>query len=839
MGWLRGRRVAAVAGCLSVVAGAGLGGSLVAASASPVVSAAAGQQVLSAAEMTAAAQAASSGKPVSVPDLTTEYSEVEARPDGTFGLTTHRSPVRVKRASGWVPIDTQLSVGADGLLRPKAALDEVAFSGGGSSPLVTISRGATSLALTWPTALPEPTITGNKATYANVLPDVDLQVIALADTYSEVLVVKNRVAAANPALAQLRLGVQSVGLRLSQRADGSSEAVDDNGSSVFHAPAPTMWDSTTDAHAGAVPSASESGPSPQRIPSTLSPSASAAAGRGATRKSELALTPPVSALTGPEVTYPLYLDPAYGGGRVNFVVVRSTNQNYYGGSDVLRVGYCAWSGCNPYSVARSFFDLDTSTIRPRATTARIFSAAVYVNEIWNASGCTAQPVNLHASTGPIDAGTSWGGPAGGALQTVYSNSGGSGACPANNVTFDNGNVVNYVQQAANNGWPTLTFGLLAPDEGNAYQWKKFDNNPSMYVTYSFPPPRPPASRSATRSTAAAPSSPATPNPPSMPAPSTTTPAPSHPTCTSRSTARPATWPAVRYGLPPARQVHGRSPSHSQTAPTGTASKSTTTPANRTTPGPATGSLPTSKSTLQRLPRQRVSSFDYPQGDATGANYGAPAGMSSPGVPVNGPSMGSITLTGDSSRVAGFAYSWNSSTVPALVGSSCAATATYNNPDGTASGGLIVASNGVATLPVPPNLLAGPHTLYVRAYDNTHNLSAVTTGYSLRVAPWSSTATPSATRLEAEDINPVTDVLHLSRGALAWPRSKDNQRHFTATGSGQSFVMPFMWHRMATTTSSCRSRSASHYGIMQFEIDGSPLYDANTGAPFQIDGFSAV
>ena len=58
------------------------------------------------------------------------------------------------------------------------------------------------------------------------------------------------------------------------------------------------------------------------------------------------------------------------------------------------------------------------------------------------------------------------------------------------MIFNNGNVVDYVQSAANNDTKALYFNLSAPDESNAYQWKKFDSSqvdshaPYVTVTYS-------------------------------------------------------------------------------------------------------------------------------------------------------------------------------------------------------------------------------------------------------------------------------------------------------------------------------------------------------------------
>ncbi|MFD0479756.1 hypothetical protein ACFQ0B_75140 [Nonomuraea thailandensis] len=50
--------------------------------------------------------------------------------------------------------------------------------------------------LGWTGALPKPTLSGDTATYPEVMPGVDLQVTADVDGFSHLLVVKSRAAAA-------------------------------------------------------------------------------------------------------------------------------------------------------------------------------------------------------------------------------------------------------------------------------------------------------------------------------------------------------------------------------------------------------------------------------------------------------------------------------------------------------------------------------------------------------------------------------------------------------------------------------------------------------------------
>jgi len=164
-------------------------------------------------ERTAMAQAKATGKPVDVTADTTDTTDVVANPNGTFTLHSSVLPVRTRRADTWVPLDQTLHANPDGTISPAASADGVTFSGGGTGPMVTLTHGTASLSLTWPGALPRPTVQGATATYASVLPGVDLQLAATAADYREVLVVHDATAAANPALAAIKLTATAHGLR--------------------------------------------------------------------------------------------------------------------------------------------------------------------------------------------------------------------------------------------------------------------------------------------------------------------------------------------------------------------------------------------------------------------------------------------------------------------------------------------------------------------------------------------------------------------------------------------------------------------------------------------------
>ena len=114
-------------------------------------------------------------RPVEILDERTESAETFALPDGTLRTRQHASPIRVRRGTGWAAVNTEL-IASNGVVAPRATTLDVRFSAGGAAPLVTVVRGGKSLALSWPSALPVPTLLGDTAKYAEVLPGVDLLV---------------------------------------------------------------------------------------------------------------------------------------------------------------------------------------------------------------------------------------------------------------------------------------------------------------------------------------------------------------------------------------------------------------------------------------------------------------------------------------------------------------------------------------------------------------------------------------------------------------------------------------------------------------------------------------
>ena len=92
-------------------------------------------------EAKALSAAASCGQAVVIDASRTPYTQVVAQPDGHLQFESAVVPQRTRRADGaWADVDLALQQGEDGLLRPTASVADVAFSGGGDAPMVTLTR---------------------------------------------------------------------------------------------------------------------------------------------------------------------------------------------------------------------------------------------------------------------------------------------------------------------------------------------------------------------------------------------------------------------------------------------------------------------------------------------------------------------------------------------------------------------------------------------------------------------------------------------------------------------------------------------------------------------------
>jgi hypothetical protein len=144
------------------------------------------------------------GRPVEVLGERTEFGSVFVLPDGTMATAQGSGPVWVRQggdgtaAEDWAPVDLSLSVGEDGLVRPAAHTGDLTFAGAttvdGTVDLVLATDPQTGVTtrVGWDGALPEPTIEGRRAVYADVRPGVDLVLEATATGFEQFIVLDER-----------------------------------------------------------------------------------------------------------------------------------------------------------------------------------------------------------------------------------------------------------------------------------------------------------------------------------------------------------------------------------------------------------------------------------------------------------------------------------------------------------------------------------------------------------------------------------------------------------------------------------------------------------------------
>ncbi|XVV15303.1 LamG-like jellyroll fold domain-containing protein [Actinoplanes sp. CA-131856] len=447
------------------------------------------------------AEARKSGRTTPIPALTDEYTTTGAMPDGTLATTYSVTPERVQRDGKWTAIDTTLTERPDGTFAPKVAAADVAFGGGGDATLVSLKQGANALKFTWGSALPRPVITGDTATYPNVLAGVDLQVTANATGYSSIFVVKTPEAAANPKVQQLDLGLTGSRVKVAATRDGGAEATDTaTGRTVFQANTAMMWDSTPATGAPAEKAAlSKALTSPQ-----AAHEAASVMGRNRAKikvgfgQGKQSLTLDKTLLTAKTTKYPVFVDPDWGvkyyGSQSSWARISSNGWNVYNststtGSNSARIGLDDWPGGGGEK-ARTYYKMNISGIKG----ATVKYAYLYVTHRWSAS-CSKTNAAVYATGAPAGFSSStlyWGKePSRGALlntqagQELKCGTSSPSASPGS-FPFDvSGNVASLAKSKKDYAY----FLVEAKDMNDRMSWKQlgYKGGAKLTVHYSYPP----------------------------------------------------------------------------------------------------------------------------------------------------------------------------------------------------------------------------------------------------------------------------------------------------------------------------------------------------------------
>ncbi|MEV6527643.1 LamG domain-containing protein [Longispora sp. NPDC051575] len=447
-------------------------------------------------EAAAVAAAKQFSQRVEVSRHRSETVQVFANPDGTLVWEESLTPQRVRRGDGsWAAVDTTLKRDADGSVRPVATVTQVQLSGGGSGPMARISESGRELAVSWPGELPAPVLEGDTAVYREVLSGVDLRVTARVTGFSEILVIKSRAAAANPALTNIRFGLAGTGVTTSD-AGNRLEARDAQGRVVFRSPTPTMWDSG-DVHAGQASSLKDV------------PGAARAEGPGVKtavmavrlESDSMVVVPDRTILDDPGTQFPVHVDPSWDGG-LNGNRWTSVWEKYpegkfwqdntaqvdavtYGGAGSGRTKDCPT--CGTYRV-RSLFEMALNT---PARSQNLLHASLLIQQRHSWTCSPASDARLWV-TGAINPDTRWN-----AQPPWYDDLtaqapanhsyGKANGCPLDvgDVRFD---VTHLVARAFADAWATMTVGLKAIDENTVNHWKRYNAlSPKLVIYYNSIP----------------------------------------------------------------------------------------------------------------------------------------------------------------------------------------------------------------------------------------------------------------------------------------------------------------------------------------------------------------
>ncbi|MDP4509369.1 LamG domain-containing protein [Nonomuraea turcica] len=450
------------------------------AAAPPASEAAGPQEEPPCAVVATGAEAARCGTTVEDLSQRTERGQVFANPDGTLTSVQAITPQRVRTGGGWRAVDTSLHFDADGSVVPGATTADVRFSGGGSAPLVTLGERGTRVRLAAPWRLPAPVLSGDTATYPEVLPGVDLQVRAEPDGFSQLLVVKNARAAADPALTRLRFGIDAEGGAVRKRG-GVLEVVDTAGKPLFQSGSALMWDSGS-ASTGEMTGADAVRHRVEKMAATVT-------------ETELTVTPVADMLRGEDTKFPLYIDPTFSKpSPANWTHVTSCDKSgsYY---TQYRSGMRVGRKWNESCIWRTFMQFDIGQLNGakilgaslKVTADHVAACGGYKTQLWqtryigNFSSYTwntaADDYLAHIDTKQFAANES------------------SCPDPDQQQIFDEAGTVldAKLQSLATANTDTVTLGLKSSNESDHYGWSYFlPNSVALAVTYNHTPTAPTA-----------------------------------------------------------------------------------------------------------------------------------------------------------------------------------------------------------------------------------------------------------------------------------------------------------------------------------------------------------
>lgn len=434
-------------------------------------------------------RAEESDRPVEVESARSETQSLYALPDGTYRRDITALPSRVQTADGWAPIDLTLVDKGDGTVGPRAAAGDIRFSNGGSSLVLRSTFETVTTTMSWPEHLPTPVLDGATAIYPNVFDGVDLRMTAKQTGTSQVLVVKNAEAAANPELKRLDLATEVDGGELVRVGD-RLELRDDLGVKVAEAAAPMMWDSSGRAISDDKEPVPPATPEAIDLRTTGPVEGDEVAAVGVTLTNDVVtLLPDADALVGDDVEYPVYVDPVLDADRNLWAMVfkQHPTMEFYKWTGSEGVGYQDGTYGGGVSTKRLFWRFDTSDLNdPRVRV----SWATFSAKMVHSWSCTATTTHLYR-TAAVNSTTNWNNQPD--FESQYhqdsiSAAAGRDGCNPDGKLFEWDATAGARQVAGN--YDSITLALKAASETSTSSWKRFTNTATLSVGYARAPDAP-------------------------------------------------------------------------------------------------------------------------------------------------------------------------------------------------------------------------------------------------------------------------------------------------------------------------------------------------------------
>ncbi|MFD7413579.1 ricin-type beta-trefoil lectin domain protein [Kitasatospora purpeofusca] len=457
------------------------------------------------------------GHRVEVTGARTEFMTLWANPNGTLTADRSTGPIRMKAGQDWVPIDTTLVQTPDGKVAPKAHPGGLVLSGGeagvtvgdsapaaaqgepkakanGASALAAPAEGAPSAAqpserelaklnsgdrqvgFGWLGKLPKPKLEGDRATYVDARPGVDLVLKATRTGFEQFLIVKDRAAVGQTGTVTIPL--DTTGLNIAPQQDGSIQLLDkDTGKESVKIPAPVMWDAVLDPAAGEYLN---------RAPVTMQV-------RGEGKDTELVFTPDAAFLADPKTQFPVTIDPVANVETSYDTYVQNNENHDASGSEELKLG-----SYNGSVKARSYLTIPGWQFNGK----QIIDAQLHLYnfhssscvekqwEVWNAGGAAWW---TRWSNEP-----QWGQMWKRTYETYDVDGNDLHQCAAQDGSaWTNTDVTELIRYFAGAGANDYGLMLKATDENSSLSWKKFGSAqssapPYISITYNSVP-RTPAS----------------------------------------------------------------------------------------------------------------------------------------------------------------------------------------------------------------------------------------------------------------------------------------------------------------------------------------------------------